>query len=76
MIGYIVMNVLFKFDIYLGKTAVFEEKEKMTLTKEEWNEEFKKRCDETSKLHPDWFQDNVKMTVSRDMPKQTDDGWE
>ena len=48
----------------------------MKLTKEEWNEEFKKRCNETSKLHPNWFQDKVKMTVSRDMPKQTDDGWE
>jgi len=49
----------------------------MTLTKEEWIVEFKKRCSETSKLHPDWFQDKVKMTVSRDMPKMTDeDGWE
>ncbi len=48
----------------------------MTLTKEEWITEFKKRCNETSKLHPDWFQDKVKMTVLRDMPKQTDDGWE
>ena len=49
----------------------------MKLTKEEWNEEFKKRCNETSKLHPDWFQDKVKMIVSRDMPKITDEeGWE
>jgi len=51
-------------------------KRKMKLTKEGWNEEFKKRCKETSKLHPDWFQDKVKMTVSRDMPKITNDGWE
>jgi len=45
-------------------------------TKEEWNEEYKKRCNELSKLHPDWFQDKIKMMVSRDMPKLSDDGWE
>jgi len=48
----------------------------MKLTKEEWNEEFKKRYIEARKLHPDWDNDKVKMVVSRDMPKQTDDGWE
>ena len=48
----------------------------MKLNKEEWNEEFKKRYNEARKLHPDWDQDKVKMVVSRDMPKQTDDGWE
>ncbi|MCH8003303.1 MAG: hypothetical protein IH934_01625 [Nanoarchaeota archaeon] len=53
------------------------EKEKMKLTKEEWNEEFKKRYNEARKLHPDWDSDKVKMIVSRDMPKITDDdGWE
>ena len=48
----------------------------MSLTKEERDEEYKKRCNELKKLHPDWFQDKIKMMVSRDMPKQTDDGWE
>ena len=59
-----------------GYEKADEEKKKMSLTKEEWNEEYKKRCDELKKLHPDWFQDKIKMMVSRDMPKQTDDGWE
>jgi len=49
----------------------------MKLTKEEWNEEFKKRCNEARKVHPDWDYDKIKMIVSRDMPKITDEnGWE
>ena len=40
----------------------------------------KDRCmnwDEVRELHPDWDSDKVKMVVSRDMPKQTDEeGWE
>jgi len=60
-----------------GYEEADKEKKKKKLTKEEWNEEYKKRCDELSKLHPDWFQDKVKMIVSRDMPKITDEeGWE
>ena len=49
----------------------------MKLTKEEWDEEYKKKYDEVRELHPDWDSDKVKMVVSRDMPKQTDEGgWE
>ena len=49
----------------------------MKLTKEEWIGEFKKRCNEARKLHLEWNYDKVKMIVSRDMPKITDDeGWE
>jgi len=59
-----------------GYEEADEEKKKMKLTKEEWNEEFKKRCNEARKLHPDWDYDKVKMIVSRDMPKITNDGWE
>ena len=51
--------------------------EEMKLTKEEWDEEYKKKYDEVRELHPDWDSDKVKMVVSRDMPKQTDEeGWE
>lgn len=49
----------------------------MKLTKEEWNQEFKKRCNETRESHPEWDYDKVKMLVTRDMPKiANDDGWE
>ena len=48
----------------------------MNLSKDEWNEEFKKRYSEARKLHPDWDSEKVKMIVSRDMPKITNDGWE
>jgi len=47
----------------------------MGLTKEEWNEEFKKRCNETRESHPEWDFGKVKMIVTRDMPKIADDGW-
>jgi len=49
----------------------------MNLTKDEWNEEFKKRYNEARKLHPEWNPDKTKMIVARDMPKiASDDGWE
>ncbi len=48
----------------------------MNMKKEEWLEEFKRRCKILQTNHPYWSQVKVKMIVSREMPKMIDDGYE
>tara|TARA_Y100000310_G_scaffold345129_1_gene462024 strand:+ start:1420 stop:1569 length:150 start_codon:yes stop_codon:yes gene_type:complete len=48
----------------------------MSLSRDEWWKEYKRRCTEARKHHIDWSDEKIKVIVKRDMPRMESNEYE